>query len=275
MGTYNIHSYNNAQDNDEPKVVVVLSDDDTEIVSITSSDPERQAEADEVIRGYVELGATPAQAMYRYAGSYGQVWNADGSGQVEEPEAEPEAAAEPETEEDEVVVSAAEDAPTNAVPGPASQIMSGATMAMVSDAGTVVTLFRADEEGNFFVRHDGNWQPLADTDVLADLAFVGVQESAVDLYDERLASGNLAPIKYYPPSPEGPYWPELVDDVSDESVEAPEDEEEPVTASIVVNSASDLDIAIAAALHNPDLRWFVERRIAALGLKASLPWQKG
>jgi hypothetical protein len=53
-----------------------------------------------------------------------------------------------------------------------------------------------------------------------------------------------------------------------------EDEEEGITAALTLDSARDLPDAIAAALLNSDLRWWVEARVAALGLKASLPWQK-
>jgi hypothetical protein len=69
---------------------------------------------------------------------------------------------------------------------------------------------------------------------------------------------------------------EDVEDVEEDSVpEAEEDsEEEPLTAALTLDSARDLPDAIAAALLNSDLRWYVERRVAALGLDADLPWQK-
>lgn len=62
--------------------------------------------------------------------------------------------------------------------------------------------------------------------------------------------------------------------------EEPDDEEEEemdeeaVTAALTLDGPRDLEDAIAAALLNSDLRWYVERRVAALGLEAALPWQK-
>lgn len=159
-------------------------------------------------------------------------------------------------------------------------------MAMTTDQGIVATLLQRDAEAGASVRHEGEWIPVTDPETLDGLTFVGVDESAVDLYDTHEADGNLVPIKYYTPTAEGPHWPEpvLVDDEDLEfdeetgefssSTEESDEDVEPLAASIPINSASDLDLAISAALRDPDLRWYVERRVAALGLKASLPWQK-
>jgi hypothetical protein len=63
--------------------------------------------------------------------------------------------------------------------------------------------------------------------------------------------------------------------VEEEEEAAPEeDEKEGITAALTLDSARDLPDAIAAALLNSDLRWYVERRVAALGIEAELPWQK-
>lgn len=158
-------------------------------------------------------------------------------------------------------------------------------MAMANDAGTVVTLLQRDPEAGASIRHDGQWIPVTDPETLDNLTFVGVEDNAVDLYDQHEADGNLVPIKYYSPSADGPYWPEPIF-VDDEDLEFDEEtgefssptaeteEDETLTASITLNTASDLDAAIAAAVMNQDLRWYVERRVAALGLEASLPWLK-
>lgn len=150
-------------------------------------------------------------------------------------------------------------------------------MAMTDDDGVVITLYQNDPEHGAVVRSSGEWVPLVDPEVIEDLAFVGVQDSAVDLYDEHAADDKLVPIKFYSPSAEGPYWTQAIPLDDDEVVEDEEDEvsEEPIAASVTLASAEDLDAAIAAAAENPELRWYVERRVAALGLEASLPWQKG
>lgn len=167
-------------------------------------------------------------------------------------------------------------------------------MAMTDEDGVVITLYQSNEEHGADIRHDGAWIPLTDPETIADLAFVGVQDSAVALYDEHEAAENLLPIKFYTPSAEGPYWTEAVplsdeetvddeDDVeaaegetaTEEVSETDEDEaDEALAASVGLNSAEDLDLAISAALRDPDLRWYVERRMSALGLEADLPWQR-
>lgn len=156
-------------------------------------------------------------------------------------------------------------------------------MAMTDDDGVVITLYQNDEEHGGVIRSSGEWIPLTDPTVIEDLAFVGVQDSAVDLYDKHVADDKLVPIKFYAPTAEGPYWTDVIPLSDDELVPDPEDaeeeteteEEEPVAASVALDSAEDLDEAIAAAAVDPDLRWWVERRVAALGLEAGLPWQKG
>lgn len=154
-------------------------------------------------------------------------------------------------------------------------------MAMTDDDGVVITLYQNDPEHGGVIRHNGEWIPLVDPSTLSGLAFVGVQDSAIDLYDEHEADQNLVPIKFYAPTAEGPYWTEAVSLSDDELVEDEEDEgdeieEEPIAASIVINLSDDLPAAIAAAIDDESIRWYVERRIAALGLEAvDLPWLKG
>ena len=41
----------------------------------------------------------------------------------------------------------------------------------------------------------------------------------------------------------------------------------------VVNAAADVPAAIEAALANPDYRWYVTKRVRALGLLDPLPWE--
>ena len=158
-------------------------------------------------------------------------------------------------------------------------------MAMVDDEGVVITLYKSDPKYGAVLRRKNEWIPLTDMSVLADLSFVGVQDSAEALYDEHDANGNLLPIKFYSPTAEGPYWPEytvltdeeaaaggIFDEEDDEASSESDTVEEPLAASVTLASAEDLDAAIAAAAEDPDLRWYVERRVAALGLEADLPW---
>lgn len=290
MKTLKVYGYYNGEDiteDDVPRAVIEVSDDGTEILSIESAVPEQQEIDEEIFRDYKEAGLTAIEAVNQYAGSYGIVLtdgetsedassaNEDGGTEVEE-----NAETEDNDSNDEGVVSAAEDgAVPNATTNSVSRITSGATMALVDENGIVVSLFRADENGNFQIRLDGNWKPLADPRNIEGLTFVGVEENSLDLYDKHQQEGNLVPIKFYDISIEGPYWSETtVTDVTDEAPEedeAVEEDEEAVTAALTLDGPRDLDNAISAALLNKDLRWFVERRVAALGLDTELPWQKG
>lgn len=173
-------------------------------------------------------------------------------------------------------------------------------MAMTSDAGLVVTLLQKDANGPVY-RHGSEWVPVVDPSAFDGLTFVGVDEDSVATYDQYETNDLLAPISEYTPSMGGPFWPDVIEkDGDDELVldeetgiyaavdgseedeersevgpsEDDEPEEEAVTASVRLDTVDDLTAAVDAAVRDPDLRWFVERRVAALGLEASLPWQQ-
>lgn len=75
MPTFNIYGYENGQESD-PYCVVILSEDNSEIVSVTSVNPEDQADAERSLRFYMDNGFTATDALFRYAGSYGLVKSA-------------------------------------------------------------------------------------------------------------------------------------------------------------------------------------------------------
>lgn len=154
-------------------------------------------------------------------------------------------------------------------------------MAMTTDDGTVITLLKRDtDNGGAVIRTGGNWIPLTDPSTLDGLNFVGVVDGAVEIYDTNEGDGNLANVSSYPASEDGPFWTDVSEDeglVLDEETgeysRPGEQDEEPLAASVTLDTADDLDSAIAAAADDPDLQWYVERRVAALGLEAALPWQ--
>lgn len=168
-------------------------------------------------------------------------------------------------------------------------------MAMTEDDGTVVTLLKRDPETGAVYRQDGEWKPLVDPTVLDNLTFVGVSASAEAVYDRYLGEDKLVSIGHYFPSPDGPFWPHPVQEYEEPEtaaeaaearrvggdeeeappgVDAESEEDESIAASAILSSIEDLPDAIAAAVLDPNLRWYVERRIAALGLEADLPWQR-
>lgn len=90
----------------------------------------------------------------------------------------------------------------------------GREMAMTRDDGLVIKLVRSDADHGFVFRHKSVWVPLVDMFDLDGLAFVGVMDSAIDVYDSCEWAGIRIPIKHYPPSILGPFWPDpvLIDD---------------------------------------------------------------
>lgn len=165
-------------------------------------------------------------------------------------------------------------------------------MAMTEDDGTVVTLLKRDPEHGAVYRHDGEWHPLVDPTTLDGLSFVGTTASAEAIYDKYETQDQLVSVGHYTPSADGPFWPhlvhavaepeaagEIVVDEDDEEVSEEaepeaevEEDDEAIAASVVLSGPEDLEEAITAALDDPDLRWYVERRVAALGLEVDLPW---
>lgn len=174
------------------------------------------------------------------------------------------------------------------------QTIDDGIMAMVEDDGTVITLLKRDPDSGAVYRHDGAWMPLVDPTVLDDLSFVGVTADAEAVYDTHESKDELVSIGEYIPSANGPYWPyavtisndltaedeeesEVDDDArqNDNDSEEVENDEESLTASVLLRGPEDLANAILAAIENPEIRWYVERRVAALGLEVDLPWQAG
>lgn len=262
-----------SQNSTEPWITVVLNDDNSEVLDLRGEES-RVEEAKSVLDDYIEGGLSVPDAVARLAGSYGVIL------------------AEGETLNDDVAVTSAVDPTTDS---PEELVIGDGLMAMTDDAGTVVTLLRRDSEHGAVYRHEGEWHPVGDPAAFDGLAFVGVQPSAEGTYDKYAKRNLLVAIDHYSPSAAGPYWPHMVFETEDTPIINPIDEddedddgvddeaevdaevdadEEPLAASVQINSQDDLIAAIAVAVDDPDFRWYVERRVAALGLEASLPWQE-
>lgn len=168
----------------------------------------------------------------------------------------------------------------------------GDLWALVTDAeegAQVVMLMQPDNVGglNIMAPHGRGWEPLYDLGLIEDYDIVGVMPDAVELYHNYDRDNNLGVISSYPLSPQGPYptMAQLQVPMSTEIMDPREEDDEfwenskedfnadrPVMASVVLQRTEDVESAISAAMDNPDLRWYVERRVAALGLEVDLPW---
>lgn len=159
------------------------------------------------------------------------------------------------------------------------------------DGALVAALVRPTDDGGLEVKFpDGHdWETLDDPSVLSDFNYVGVNPEAVQLFRNYDRDNTLGVIGSYPISDDGPFpteaqleipMPKEIPEPRTEDDEYWENSGEtpgnrPLVSSVVVNGEDDLEMAIAAAADDPDLRWYVERRVAALGLEAVLPWQRG
>jgi hypothetical protein len=188
--------------------------------------------------------------------------------------------------------------PTNPL-GLAGDLWAAVTPA--DEGALVVHLIAAAGDGDldFMAPGGRGWEPLHDLGVIEDYTFVGVNPEAVELYHNYDRDNTLGVISSYPISATGPFptmaqqevrmpheiptprgendefWANSGETYGQPKEPSDEPTDEPMMASaVVIESADDLTAAIEAAERDPDLRWYVERRVAALGLEASLPWQK-
>jgi hypothetical protein len=120
-----------------------------------------------------------------------------------------------------------------------------------------------------YVRYSGAWHPIVDEDVVDGLNAAETAETSVDMFDQFDRAGQLVHITAMPTKdPLGP-GVSMIADETPVSVTAAA----PLTLEVPdLDTDDDLPGAIQAAVENPDLRWWVERRMKALGLTAELPW---
>lgn len=144
--------------------------------------------------------------------------------------------------------------------------------ALSEDDGFVATMLLNSDAG-LYVRASNAWHLLTNDDVVDGLNFVEVIDSSLDMFDQFDRAGQLVHVSAMQPVAE-----EFVP--IREGNPAEEAPESPITAAVeellrdvpVITSAEDLPAAISAAADNPEIQWWVERRIKALGIEADLPW---
>lgn len=168
-----------------------------------------------------------------------------------------------------------------------------AAVTEVEDGALVAALVTVnDGELDVMVPGGRGWEPLNDLGVIDGYSLVGVTADAVDLYHNYDRDNTLGVISSYPIATTGPFPTEAQlsvpmpreigprRDAADEfwknAGETPGQvaysDEAMMASAVVIETEDDLQDAIAAAAADPDLRWYVERRVAALGIEASLPW---
>lgn len=148
--------------------------------------------------------------------------------------------------------------------------------AMSDDQGFVVTLMLSTDVG-IYLRASGAWHLLTEEDVVDGLTTVAVNDTAVDMFDQFDRAGQLVPTSAMPLT--NPLDAETVPQREEGVV--PNGATAPAGGVVVASgvktvpilaSQDDIAEAIIAAEDDPDLQWWVERRVKALGLDAEFPW---
>lgn len=140
--------------------------------------------------------------------------------------------------------------------------------AMSDDDGFVVTMMLNSDAG-LYVRYASMWHRLVDDDVVDGLNVTEVDDASFDMFDQFDRAGQLVHVSAMPFKGQP---------IEAAVQQAPSVGQLPVMAGALVrdvpllSSAEDLPAAIAQAEADPELRWWVERRVKALGIEASLPW---
>jgi hypothetical protein len=142
--------------------------------------------------------------------------------------------------------------------------------AMSEDDGFVATMMLNSDEG-LYVRYSNLWHRLLDDDVVDGLSVDEVDASALDMFDQFDRAGQLVHITAMPRSGQ-PIEAPPAQAADPAAAPQPMVSAAQVRTVPMLASADDLPAAIAAARHDPDLQWWVERRVKALGLEADLPW---
>lgn len=173
-----------------------------------------------------------------------------------------------------------------------------------AEDGALVSALVASSEDGLIILLPGerDWEPLTDLGLIEGDTLVGLMPEAIELFKNYDRDNTLGVVASYPLSETGPFpsiqqlsvpMPTEImplregdprrknatadDETEPEAETEPEElveevEEDAVTAAVTLDSDEDLTAAIEAATADPDLRWYVERRVEALGIEASLPW---
>lgn len=150
--------------------------------------------------------------------------------------------------------------------------------ALVEDDGYVSTLLLVTDMG-LYTRYSRTWIRLADVDLIDGLSSVEVYDEAVDVYDAADDVGQQVSIEGLPREDRDEVGlGELFVAESAPRTFDPDGDKEPVTASVmeaelpVIDTPEQLLAALETATEDESLRWYVERRAAALGVEVELPW---
>lgn len=157
--------------------------------------------------------------------------------------------------------------------------------ALVDDDGDVATLL-LDARNGMYVRFNSTWHwvpPGQDPDPLDGYSVVDVDDEAVELFDSLDQASKQQSVLAYPVKSYEDVTPFQV--IVDRSMTTLPTDAIAAGGAVIVDdisttlpliaSSADIPTALSAAVRDPSIRWYVERRIAALGCadEYELPWK--
>ena len=155
--------------------------------------------------------------------------------------------------------------------------------ARVDDEGDVMTRMLSTDQG-IYLRFSNAWQylpPGQEPDPIDGYTVVSVADNAVDVYDSVDSRGMSSSILKYPLADGEVYTGAVRTDAqsaadTNDTVDAMTSAASVLSAGQsaypVVASVDDIDAAIEEAMIDPSIRWYVEKRVRALGSNTEIPW---
>lgn len=153
--------------------------------------------------------------------------------------------------------------------------------ALVDDDGDVITLMLSSDSG-LYLRFDGAWRylpPDVEPNPIDGLTVVDVKGTAVDAFDSVDTRGGTVSVAKLPLA-DG----ETYDGVVRIDASAVEDDDPVLSAATIMSrprtqypivaSTEDIPSAVEIAMTDPSVRWYVEKRIRALGVDVEIPWNE-
>jgi hypothetical protein len=147
--------------------------------------------------------------------------------------------------------------------------------AMSEDDGFVATMMLNTDAG-LYVRYSGAWHLLTNEDAIDGLNVTEVADSALDMFDMFDRAGQLVALSNMQTRTGEPVDTSVVDTgvPGGTGTTSPVPVVSAATRTLPrLASADDLPSAIRAAMLDPDLQWWVSRRVKAMGIDAELPWE--
>lgn len=151
--------------------------------------------------------------------------------------------------------------------------------ALLDDEGDVVTLAMFTDVGTW-CRFGGMWQyvpPGQDPDPLDGYTVIDVEDGAVDVFDQADFQGRQVSAYALPwtPDEQGIGIGTRAEQPAEGTVTAGAEVlyQEVASEMPVIASIDDIPAAIEVGQADPSIRWYIDKRAAALGASDMLPWK--